>query len=157
MVPWCLIAFVAIGLVAVRFPQILGNGRGPAQLGFGNQLTPALATALFVLKLLAVMAALRAGAAGGVLTPSLALGALLATASCALWGQLWPDVSPSAFALVGAAAFLASAQKMPLTAAALVLELTRLNHDFFFPILIAASGAGAARLACVRWEKRRGS
>jgi H+/Cl- antiporter ClcA len=157
MVPWCLIAFVVIGLVAIRFPQILGNGRGPAQLGFGNQLTPALATALFALKLLAVLAALRAGAAGGVLTPSLALGAMLATALCALWGQLWPDASPSAFALVGAAAFLASAQKMPLTAAALVLELTRVNHDFFFPILIAASGAGAVRLACVRWEKRRGS
>jgi H+/Cl- antiporter ClcA len=155
LVPWCLIAFVAIGLVAVRFPQILGNGRGPAQLGFGNQLTPALATALFVLKLLAVMAALRAGAAGGVLTPSLALGALLATVFCALWSQLWPDASPSAFAIVGAVAFLASSQKMPLTAVALVFEFTRVNHDFFFPVLIAASGSAAARLACVRWEKRR--
>ncbi len=156
LVPWCLIAFVAIGLVAIPFPQILGNGRGPAQLGFGNQLTPALAIALFALKLLAVLAAVRAGATGGILTPSLALGALLATALCALWIQLWPDASPSAFAIVGAAAFLASSQKMPLTAAALVFELTRVNHDFFFPILIATSGSAAARLACVRWEKRRG-
>ena len=155
LVPWCLIALTAIGLVAIPFPQILGNGRGPAQLGFGNQLTPTLAIALFALKLLAVIVALRAGATGGILTPSLALGALLATAFCALWVHLWPDASPSAFAIVGAAAFLASAQKMPLTAAALVFELTRVNHDFFFPILIATSGSAAARLACVRWEKGR--
>jgi H+/Cl- antiporter ClcA len=155
LLPWCLIAFVAIGLVAIAFPQILGNGRGPAQLGFGSQLTPGLATALFALKLLAVVVALRAGATGGLLTPSLALGALLATALCALWSHLWPGATPGGFAIVGAVAFLASSQKMPLTAAALMFELTRVDHDFFFPILISATGAAAVRLAGARWEKRR--
>jgi H+/Cl- antiporter ClcA len=154
LVPWCLITFVAIGVVAIPFPQILGNGRGPAQLGFAGQLTPALASTLFGLKLLAVVAAFRAGATGGSLTPSLALGALLATVLGVLWGRMWPGTPPAAFAIIGAAAFLASSQKAPLTAAVLVLEFTRVDHDFFIPLLIAASGSAAARLACVAWEKR---
>jgi H+/Cl- antiporter ClcA len=153
LVVWCLGVFVALGLVATMFPQILGNGRGPTQLGFAGQLTPALAATLFALKLVAVLAALRAGAAGGALTPSLALGALLATS---VGGLAAPHgTSPSALAIIGAAAFLASSQQMPLTASALVIEFTRVNHDFVFPILVAAASATGARLACNRWESRR--
>jgi H+/Cl- antiporter ClcA len=155
LVPWCLATFVVLGLVATRFPQILGNGRGPAQLGFGGQVTPGLAALLFVLKGLAVTATFRAGAGGGLLTPSLALGALLATVLGALWSLVWPEAPPSAFAVVGAAAFLATAQKMPITATVLALEFTRVTHDALFPILFAVSGAAVAGLACARWEASR--
>jgi H+/Cl- antiporter ClcA len=157
LVPSCLVAFVAMGLMATRFPQILGNGRGPTQLAFAGQVSPALAATLVALKLLAVLLALRAGAVGGTLTPSLALGGLLSTSLAGVWGLVWPHAPAAAFAIVGAAAFLASSQKMPLTATALVIEFTRVDHDFFFPILIAASGAAAARLTCVQWEERRKS
>jgi H+/Cl- antiporter ClcA len=155
LIAWCLVVFVAIGLVATMFPQILGNGRGPTQLGFAGQLAPALAATLFALKLLAVIAALRAGAAGGALTPSLALGALMATSVGGLAALVLPQgPSPSSLAIIGAAAFLASSQRMPLTAAALVVEFTRVNHDFIFPILLAAAGSTGVRLACDRWETR---
>ena len=154
LLPWCLATFVVIGLVATRFPQILGNGRGPAQLGFESQLTPALAAALFALKLLAATGSLRAGAAGGVLTPSLALGALLATVLGALWGLAWPEAPLGAFAVVGAAAFLASSQRMPVTAAVLVMEFTRVGHDVLLPVLFAVSGSAAASRACAAWERR---
>jgi H+/Cl- antiporter ClcA len=152
--PWCLATFVVIGLVATRFPQILGNGRGPAQLGFDSQLTPALAAVLFALKLLAATGSLRAGAGGGLLTPSLALGALLATVLGALWGLAWPEAPIGAFAIVGAAALLASSERMPVTAAVLVLEFTRVGHDALFPILFAVSGSAAASRACAAWERR---
>jgi H+/Cl- antiporter ClcA len=155
LVPWCVVTFLVIGLVATRYPQILGNGRGPAQLGFASQVAPGLAVWLLLLKALAVTASYRAGAAGGLLTPSLALGALLGTAGGALWSLVWPSAPPGAFAVLGAAAFLATVQKMPVTAAVLVLEFTRVGHDALFPILLAVSGAAAAGLACARWEARR--
>jgi H+/Cl- antiporter ClcA len=157
LVPWCLVVFVTIGLVAMRFPQILGNGRGPAQLGFESEVTPQLAAALFVMKALATTASLRAGANGGLLTPSLALGALLATALGALWSLAWPSAPMGAYAVVGAAAFLATSQKMPVTAAVLVVEFTRVGHDMLYPILFAVSGAAGAGLLCRRWQPGRRS
>ncbi len=152
LVPWCLVAFVTIGVAATRFPQILGNGRGPAQLGFESQVTPELAAALFVLKVLATTGSLRAGANGGLLTPSLALGALLATVLGVLWSFAWPAAPPGAYAVVGAAAFLATSQKMPVTAAVLVFEFTRVGHDMLYPILFAVSGAAATGLLFTRWQ-----
>jgi H+/Cl- antiporter ClcA len=157
LVPWCLVTFLVIGLVATRYPQILGNGRGPAQLGFGSQITSRLAALLLVLKAAAVTASFRAGAGGGLLTPSLALGALLGSVLGALWSLVWPEAPPGAFAVVGAAAFLGTTEKMPVTAVVLVLEFTRVGHDALFPILLAMSGAAAAGLACTRWEARQTS
>jgi H+/Cl- antiporter ClcA len=157
LLPWCLVTFLAIGLAATRFPQILGNGRGPAQLGFESQITTELAAALFVLKVLATLGSLRAGAHGGLLTPSLALGALLATVLGALWNLAWPAGPPGSYAIVGAAAFLATSQKMPVTAVVLVFEFTRVDHDMLFPMLFAVSGAAATGRMCARWNKERRS
>jgi H+/Cl- antiporter ClcA len=154
-IAWCLAAFVAMGVVAIRFPQILGNGRGPTQLGFAGQLSMGLAATLFVLKLVASTVSLRAGAHGGLLTPSLALGALMATVLGGLWSLAWPGSSPAAFAIVGAAAFLGTAQRMPLTAATLVVEFTRVGHDMFFPLLLAVGGSAAAGYACGAWDASR--
>jgi H+/Cl- antiporter ClcA len=149
----CLVAFVVMGVVAIRFPEILGNGRGPAQLGFGGRLSLGLAATLFVLKLAASALSLRAGAHGGLLTPSLALGALMATVLGGLWSLAWPGAPPAAFAVVGGAAFLATSQRMPVTAVALVIEFTGVGHAMFFPVLLAVGGSAAAGVACGGWGK----
>jgi H+/Cl- antiporter ClcA len=152
LLPSCFVVFFAIGLAAMWFPQILGNGRGPAQLGFASQVAPPLAALLFALKFTAILAALGAGAHGGLLTPSLALGALMATLLGGPWSLAWAGAPAGAFAVVGATAFLASSQKMPLTAAVLMMEFTRMGHDALFPMLLAVSGAAAAREACAQWD-----
>jgi H+/Cl- antiporter ClcA len=146
---------VAVGLAATRYPAILGNGRGAAQLGFVGEVAPALAAVLFVAKLSAAVVCLRAGASGGLLTPSLALGALMATVLGAGWSLLWPGAPLSAFAVVGGAAFLAASQKMPLTAAALAFEFTRVQHDFLFPIMFAVAGAVVTAMWYAQWEEGR--
>ena len=148
MVPWSIAVFLIIGLIATQFPQLPGNGKGPSQLGFGGDLSFSLAANLLVLKLLAIVAALRVGAAGGLLTPSLTIGALLATVLCGVWNLILPGVSVAGFAIVGGAAFLASSMNMPLTAILLTLEFTRVSHDFCVPIILAVAGATAALRAC---------
>ena len=141
MVPRCLVVFLAIGVVATLFPQLPGNGKGPSQLGFDGDLGTGLSASLLILKLAAVAASLRVGAAGGVLTPSLTIGALLATALCPILNLIFPGISPAGFAVVGAAAFLASSMNMTLTAILLTLEFTRVRHDFCVPIFLAVAGS----------------
>lgn len=152
LMPSNLAVFLGIGLLAISFPQLLGNGKGPIQLSLDNDLPITLAALLLVLRLAVTLAALRAGARGGLLTPGMTIGALLATTLGGLWTIIWPGSPLGAFALVGAAAFLASSMRMPLTAIALILEFTRVGQDFLFPIIFAVSGSVATdRLLSARF------
>lgn len=138
----CLFNFTLIGLLGIYFPQILGNGRSAAQLGFdGNMLGLGLAVEILILRVLIVCTSIQAGASGGLLTPSLANGALMAIVLGILWNYVWPGISLSAFAVVGGTAFLAAAQKMPITAIVLMIEFTGINFSFFIPILLSVAGS----------------
>jgi H+/Cl- antiporter ClcA len=139
-----MIVFVLIGVVSAYYPQIPGNGKGAAALSFDYQLTAGLAATLLVFKILTVVGSLRAGAEGGLLTPALANGALLAVVFGSAWNLLWPGTSLGAFAIVGATAFLASSMQMPMTAILLTLEFTRVDHDFLIPMLLAVAGSNIA-------------
>ena len=145
LVPWCFGVFLAIGAGAIWYPHLLGNGKGPMQLGLDSDIGVRLALALLVLKLAATTACLRGGAEGGMLTPGMAIGALLATVIGIAWNTSWPGTPLGAFAVVGGAAFLSSSMTMPLTAIALIMEFTRMDHDFLVPVMLAVGGAMAAR------------
>ncbi|WP_321795446.1 chloride channel protein [Burkholderia sp. BCC1988] len=136
-----LINFAVIGVLAMRFPQLLGNGKGPASMGFDGTLTIGLAATLLVLKVAIEAGSLRAGAEGGLLTPGLANGALLGVVLGGLWSLVWPGASIGGCALVGATAFLAASMQMPITAVVLLLEFTRANHDSLVPMLLAVAGS----------------
>jgi H+/Cl- antiporter ClcA len=119
-------------------------------------LTISLAAMLLVLKVVSTASSLRVGAEGGLLTPGLATGALLAIVLCGLWNMVWPGGSVGAFAIVGATAFLAASMQMPITAVVLVFEFTRVSQDFLIPILLAVGGAalgfqGCSRLVPAAW------
>jgi len=138
---FALLNFAVIGALAMGFPQLLGNGKGPASLGFDGTLTIGLAVALLVLKVLIEAGSLRAGAEGGLLTPGLANGALLGVVLGGLWSAVWPGASLGGCALIGATAFLAASMQMPITAVVLMLEFTRANHDCLVPMLLAVAGS----------------
>ncbi|RQR90353.1 MULTISPECIES: chloride channel protein [unclassified Burkholderia] len=136
-----LVNFAVIGVLAMRFPQLLGNGKGPASMGFDGTLTIGLAATLLVLKVAIEAGSLRAGAEGGLLTPGLANGALLGVVLGGMWSLVWPGASIGGCALVGATAFLAASMQMPITAVVLLLEFTRANHDSLVPMLLAVAGS----------------
>ncbi len=85
-----LLNFAIIGVLAMHFPQLLGNGKGPAGLAFDGNITMTLAAMLLVLKVVITASSLRAGAEGGLLTPGLANGALLAIVLGGSWSLFWP-------------------------------------------------------------------
>ncbi|MEA9390705.1 chloride channel protein [Acerihabitans sp. TG2] len=151
---FALINFLIIGCMAVWLPQLLGNGKGPAQLGFSSLLTVGMAGMLLICKVAITTSTLRAGAQGGLLTPGLSNGALMAVVLGGLWSQIWPGVPMGAYAVIGAAAFLASSMSMPLTAIVLITEFTRIDHDFLVPIVLAVAGSFGTSQLCALWARR---
>jgi CIC family chloride channel protein len=130
-----------LGLVAIPFPQLLGNGRDVSWLAFSGRLAPALLLALVVLRPLATTACLASGAPGGLFTPSLTLGALLGGLLGYAWTWVWPGTPAGAFAVVGAAAVLAATTQGPLSAVVLMVELTGRDRPLVAPILLAVATA----------------
>jgi H+/Cl- antiporter ClcA len=150
---WSLVVFPMIGLLAIRFPQILGNGKSIVRLGFDGEIGVVLALTLFVIRVVITLASLRAGATGGLMTPGIAIGVLLASVTGALWKLIWPAVPLGAFGIVGGAAFLASSMNMPLTAIAMMMEFTHVDIAFLLPMMFAVAGSQITSILCRRhWE-----
>lgn len=134
-------AFVFIGLMAMYFPEILGNGKAGNELTFTDAIDWKYAAGLFLTKWLAVLAALTAGAYGGRITPSMMLGSTSALVLAALWSVCISPVSLSFAAFVGAVVFLGLVQKMPLTACVFMLEISRFSTELFYPMALAMGTA----------------
>ncbi|MGQ9075994.1 chloride channel protein [Klebsiella pneumoniae] len=138
---FCLLGFSLLAILSLYFPELPGNGKGPMQLALSDGLPLSMVAVLLVLKMVVILAVLRGGAEGGLLTPGLAVGGLVSLLLCALWQLGFPGGDKSSFAVVGAAAFLAASMQMPLTAVALVMEFTHMDHSYLAPALLCAAGA----------------
>jgi CIC family chloride channel protein len=135
-----------LGVVSVRFPELLGNGKDLSQLLFAGQAGIRLVLALLMLKPMATILCMRSGVPGGLFTPSLTFGALLGDALGYAWSALWPGVPPGFFALLGAGAVLSATTQGPISAVVLMMELTGRDRSFVLPLmLIAAVSALIAR------------
>lgn len=147
--------FTILGILMIFLPELAGNGRIAAQLGFTGQITVLFAAVLLAGKVLVEWGSLRAGAQGGLLTPSLANGALLAIISAGAWSHFFPHNAPGTFAIVGAATFLGIARKMPVTAIVLLLEMTQVDLKLAAPMIVCM---GSAKLSQYLWAhyRRRG-
>ncbi|WP_226909551.1 chloride channel protein [Georgenia ruanii] len=144
--------FLVVGLLAVPFPFLLGNGRALGEVAFAATTSVGLLAALAVLKTAATTATIGAGAAGGTLTPSLAIGAALGGAFGGLWVLVWPGTPVAAFAFVAAGAFLATSMRAPFTALLLVVEFTDRGPALLLPAMIAIAGSVAvSQLMSRRW------
>jgi CIC family chloride channel protein len=136
------VIFTLLGLVAIVYPLLLGNGVDLAQYAFTGSASAGLLVllALAVLKPIATSACLRSGASGGLFTPTMSFGAIFGALLGHLWLLVWPGPSVAAFAVIGAGALLAAAIEAPLTGIAMTIELTG-TTVILAPILIAAVGA----------------
>ncbi len=139
----CLFVFLSVGVAAIAFPQLPGNGKGPLQLALDCAITPDFGLELLGLKVIAISGALWAGAEGGVLTPGLTVGGLLSGLLVILWNTALPVVAPGAFVIAGAAAFLGVSMDMPFTAVALMFGFTGVSQDFLVPLILMSVLASA--------------
>lgn len=141
VIGYCVLNFISVGVIAMIFPAVLGNGKGPVQLAFDEQIGIIAALIWLVLRIAVVWSSLRAGAWGGLLTPSLANGVLLGIVLGGIWNHWLPPLPIAAVAVIGAAAFLATSQRMPLTAIVLIFEFTGTTFSLLLPVMLAVGGA----------------
>ena len=125
--------FLFLAGLASSFPHLLGNGRMMAQevLNGSNGKTVFL---LFILKALVVLITLWAGAYGGTLTPSFALG----MAGAALFGMILGGDSQPSILLMGSVCFLSVTLRAPWSATGLVIGFTGLGLDSLPYLLVTA-------------------
>lgn len=126
-------AFLFLAGLASYFPHLLGNGRMMAQevLNGSNGKTVFL---LFILKVIVVLIILWAGAYGGTLTPSFALG----MAGAALFGMILGGGSQPSILLLGSVCFLSVTLRAPWSATGLVIGFTGLGIESLPYILVTA-------------------
>ena len=113
------LAFLFLAVLAQKLPHLLGNGRMVAQEVI-NGIPWKTALVLFVLKALVVLLTLWAGAYGGTLTPSFALG----MAGASLITLAFGFEGLSTLLLIGAVCFLTVTLNAPFSATGLVIGFT---------------------------------
>lgn len=154
---WVLIPALAgaglvTGICSHWWPELPGNGRSILTVSLVSGMTLASALAILALKPLLTALFLRAGGAGGLLTPSLATGAAAGTALVLMinWAA-GTHLHVPAVSLAGAAGVLAVTQGSPIWAAIFVWELARPPLWLFALFLLTATSAHALKvLACGR-------
>lgn len=157
---WTLpLAGLATGVLAIWLPEVMGNGRAVAQLGFSSSATIAMLPIMllsFLAKGIMTLLTIRSGASGGVLSPAIALGASLGCSMGIVWMQLFHTNSIGVYALLGAAALLGASEQAPLMAACLAMEITSAPINLFVPVcVIMAVSMLASRLTLPKNDRVR--
>ncbi|MBV9723286.1 MAG: chloride channel protein [Mycobacterium sp.] len=156
---WLLVPAIAgagllIGVCSDRWPELPGNGRSILTATLASGMTLTTAAAVLILKPLLTAVFLRAGAAGGMLTPALATGAATGTLFVlAINAVTGAHYHVPAISLAGAAGVLAVTQRTPFWAAIFVWELARPPLWLLLVFLSAALGAYGMRLVVERCRR----
>lgn len=129
-----LTAGVATGVIAIWVPEVLGAGYDTLEKAILGELALTVLVIIVVAKFATTLLASSLGIPGGVIGPSLFLGACLGGIAGALT-NLWLGegvASPGFYAMVGMAAMMAALLNAPLAALLAILELTY-NPNVLFP------------------------
>jgi chloride channel protein, CIC family len=136
-----ILMFAALGLLAIVYPQLLGNGKDTVQLAVLGVMSAGTLAALFVLKPLVTGGCLGSGAPGGLFTPTLTIGVLFGGLLGEAWTLIWPGAASGSYALIGGGAVLAAAMQGPLAAIVLIIELAHHSDTLIVPLLLAVTEA----------------
>lgn len=132
------LAALVTGCVAAVFPQIMGNGRGLAQLAMNsNQIKASVITVLLLgalAKAGVTLLTIKSGAYGGTLTPSISIGAVVGVVLGMVYVQFVPGVDLVQCAIIGAVAFLTASQQAPLMAMFMLVEICHLEVSAMVPL-----------------------
>lgn len=115
---------LAVGLMALALPEVLGGGYGWMQMAMDGSLSLSVLILLIFAKMAAMALTVGSGGSGGVFAPSLFVGAMLGGALANVFGQ----ESPAAFVVVGMAAVFSGAGRVPIATLFMVAEMTGGYH-----------------------------
>jgi CIC family chloride channel protein len=131
-------AGLLIGLIGIRFPQVMGAGYAIVDQAMHGQFVWQLLLLLAGLKLLATGFSFLSGAPGGMFAPTLFIGAMLGGAVGSIEHHFFPSLTATigTFALVGIGTLFAGFLRTPITSVFLVIELSG-NYTAILPVIIS--------------------
>jgi CIC family chloride channel protein len=132
------IAGLAVGLIGLAFPQVLGAGYEVIDQAMHGQYTWQLLGVLAGVKIIATVISFSSGTPGGMFAPSLFIGAMLGGAVGGVERHFFPGLTGSvgAYALVGMGTVFAGFLRVPMTSVFMVLELSG-NYSIIVPVVIS--------------------
>ncbi len=127
-----------VGVISVPVPQVWGNGYSVVNAMLNDKLALDLLAVALVAKLVSTAASVGSGANGGILTPTLFMGAAFGALFADVLHLLDPHLTSqqAAYAVVGMGAFLAATTHAPLTSILLIFEMT-LDYEVVLPLMLA--------------------
>ncbi|MDZ4262039.1 MAG: chloride channel protein [Pseudomonadota bacterium] len=137
------LAGCAVGLCAVVMPAVMGIGYDTVDSAIAGQIGIALLFAIIIFKILATTAGLGLGLPGGLIGPTLVIGACAGAAFGELGELVVPagmSSPPALYALIGMVAMMGATLSAPLAALIALLELTS-SAQIIFPGMLAVVGA----------------
>lgn len=131
---------LAVGLIGLFFPQVLGMGYGWLQIVMEPQaiIPVGLMVILIFAKILATSLSIGSGGSGGVFAPGLFLGGML---GATLWSALHGNIAhvpstPEPFVVVGMMALFGGVARAPLAVMLMVGEMTD-SYEMLVPAMLA--------------------
>ena len=125
IIPRLLLAALITGSLGYLVPGAMGTGTSAIDVTLSSNLQLGFLLSLLVAKLLMTMFALGLGIPGGIIGPTLAIGAIAGACAAAVVTQILPgEYLSSDFILMGMAGFMAASLNAPLAALLTVVELS---------------------------------
>jgi chloride channel protein, CIC family len=137
---WIFVLCAAVGafagLIAWFYPIAVGTGHELAGVVLTDKISLAAIPSLFILRFGLTLASYGTGAAGGIFSPLLVLGALLGLCLGHIVHAYAPVIAaePGVFAVVGMAAYFTAIVRAPLTGILLITEMTG-SYEQMLPLL----------------------
>jgi len=132
---------LVIGILGVvGMSHVFGVGYEFIEEALSGHLALSLLVFLILAKIIATSATLGSGGSGGILAPSLFIGAMTGGVVWYAASAISPDIVTSsygAYALVGMAAVVASATRAPLQAILILFELTG-GYEVILPLMLSS-------------------
>jgi CIC family chloride channel protein len=129
---------LAIGIILIFVPQVLGVGYEYVDQALNGGLLLKTMLVLCAVKLIATVISYASGNAGGIFAPSLYLGAMAGGGVGVLVHRFapFPTSDPGAYALVGMGTVFAGIIRAPMTSVFMIFELTQ-DYQILVPLMIA--------------------
>ena len=131
---------LGMGLLGMRYPQLLGGGYGWIELSVNGQLGLSFLLGLFFGKTLATALTIGSGLSGGMFAPALFLGGAAGGVVGQFGHLMRPDIvtQPGGYTMVGMATFFAGVAHAPIGPLIMVCEITQ-GYGLLAPLMLCSA------------------
>ncbi len=131
-------AGLLIGLIGIKFPQVMGAGYNYIDQAMHEQYTWQILLILGALKIVATGLSFSSGTPGGLFAPVLFMGAMIGGAVGMAERMFFPHllIPVGAYALVGMGTLFAGILRAPMTSVFMILEVSG-NYSMIVPVILS--------------------